>query len=65
MRRDLSTHIGVFAEPETREVRLWTSKRRTLLTPREAHGLAFSLIAAADRAEKRNVPGPKLEEERE
>lgn len=65
MKRDLTSHIGIFADRGDKAVRLWTKRTRTLLTPREAFGLAFSLMRAAERAEGRRTPGPVLEEERE
>lgn len=63
--KTLSEKLGVFADRNDGAVRLWTAKCRTLLTPSEARGIAFTLMVSADRAEGRNKPGPKLEEDRD
>ena len=65
MKRDLASHIGIFADRGEKAVRLWVKRTRTLLTPSEARGIAFTLLVSADRAEARNTPGVVLEEERE
>jgi hypothetical protein len=59
--RKPSKAIAVFALPDSKEVRLWSEKRTSLLSPSQARGIAFSLMVAADRAEGRRIPNDSKE----
>ena len=53
--------FGILAHPETKRVRVWVRSMKLELKPREARGLAFTLLQMADVAERRRIPNASKE----